>query len=155
MFTLNLFGKDFMRSDTWIYDTCVLDHGEGVCADPRRGDAILGVGAPGPPKGTVSISWVRTGEERICDKMTKDDENGSLAASRSGYAQSECHHALYSNSVTYPLWELCLIVLLYQENKSFGASCHLHSSSDVRGAVSGTTWPTHTGQKDHQNLLRP
>ncbi len=29
----------------------VLDHEEGVCADPRRGDAILGVGGPGPPKG--------------------------------------------------------------------------------------------------------
>ncbi len=29
----------------------VLDPGKGVCADPRRGDAILGVGGPGPPKG--------------------------------------------------------------------------------------------------------
>ncbi len=34
----------------------VLDHGKGVCADPKRGDAILGVGGPGPPRETVSIS---------------------------------------------------------------------------------------------------
>jgi hypothetical protein len=34
----------------------VLDHGKGVCADPRRGDAIFGVGGPGPPKGMMSIS---------------------------------------------------------------------------------------------------
>ncbi len=29
------------------------DPGKGVCRDPRRGDAILGVGGPGPPKGDV------------------------------------------------------------------------------------------------------
>jgi hypothetical protein len=29
----------------------VLDPGEGVCADPRRGAAILGIGGPGLPKG--------------------------------------------------------------------------------------------------------
>jgi hypothetical protein len=29
----------------------VLDPGEGVCADPRRGVAILGIGGPAPPKG--------------------------------------------------------------------------------------------------------
>ncbi len=28
----------------------VLDHGEGVCADPGKGDATLGVGGPGPPE---------------------------------------------------------------------------------------------------------
>jgi hypothetical protein len=27
----------------------VLNHGEGVCADPGKGDATLGVGCPGPP----------------------------------------------------------------------------------------------------------
>jgi hypothetical protein len=36
------------------------------------------------------------------------------------------------------LSNIVLIVLLFQENKSFGASYHLHSSSDVREAVSGT-----------------
>jgi hypothetical protein len=27
----------------------VLNHGEGVCADPGKRDATLGVGGPGPP----------------------------------------------------------------------------------------------------------
>jgi hypothetical protein len=31
----------------------VPDPGKGVCGDPRRGGAILGVGGPGPPKGDV------------------------------------------------------------------------------------------------------
>jgi hypothetical protein len=29
----------------------VVDPGEGVCADPRRGDTTLGVGGPGPQIG--------------------------------------------------------------------------------------------------------
>jgi hypothetical protein len=29
----------------------VLNHGEGVCADPGKGDTTLGVGGPGPPGG--------------------------------------------------------------------------------------------------------
>jgi hypothetical protein len=28
----------------------VLYHGEGVCADPGKGDATSGVGGPGPPE---------------------------------------------------------------------------------------------------------
>jgi hypothetical protein len=47
---------------------------------------------------------------------------------------------------------------LFQENKSFGASYHLHSSSDVREAVSGTIyflWHSGTqaahGQRDADN----
>jgi hypothetical protein len=35
----------------------------------------------------------------------------------------------------------CLTVVLFQENKSFGASYHLHSSSDVREAVLRTLSP--------------
>jgi hypothetical protein len=70
--------------------------------------------------------------------MTEDKEDGSTTASRIDSAQSKCHCASGSNSVTYPLQELCFIVLLFQENKSFGASYHLHSSSDVLEAVSGT-----------------
>ncbi len=27
----------------------VLNHGEGVCADPGKRDAILGIGGPDPP----------------------------------------------------------------------------------------------------------
>jgi hypothetical protein len=70
--------------------------------------------------------------------MTKDKEDGSITASRNDYAQSKCHCALGRHRVTYILRELWFIVLLFQENKSFGASCHLHSSSDVREAMSGT-----------------
>jgi hypothetical protein len=33
------------------WDVVVLNHGEGVCADPGKGDATLGVGGPGPPEG--------------------------------------------------------------------------------------------------------
>jgi hypothetical protein len=54
--------------------------------------------------------------------MSESKEDDPTTASRNDYAQSECHFALYSNSVTYPLRELRLIVLLFQENKSFGAS---------------------------------
>jgi hypothetical protein len=70
--------------------------------------------------------------------MTEDKEDGPITASRNDYAQSKCHCALGSNSVTYLLQELCFIVLLFQENTSFGASYHLHSSSEVRETVSGT-----------------
>ncbi len=33
------------------YKPSVLNHGEGVCADPGKRDATLGVGGPGPPGG--------------------------------------------------------------------------------------------------------
>jgi hypothetical protein len=69
--------------------------------------------------------------------MTKDKEDGSIEASRNDHTQSNFHCASGSNSVT-SIRELCFIVLLFQENKSFGASYYLHSSSDVREAVSGT-----------------
>jgi hypothetical protein len=44
------------NADTWTTDKdiTVLDPGEGVCADPRRGVAILGIG--GPQRGMMSIS---------------------------------------------------------------------------------------------------
>jgi hypothetical protein len=54
--------------------------------------------------------------------MSESKEGDPIMASRGDYAQSECHCALYSNNVTYPSRELCLIVSLFQENKSFGAS---------------------------------
>jgi phospholipase C len=40
-------------------------------------------------------------------------------------------HSQQEDSVNI-LSSVVLIVLLFQENKSFGASYHLHSSSDVR-----------------------
>jgi hypothetical protein len=57
--------------------------------------------------------------------MSESKEDDPTMASRNDNAQSECHCAMYSNIVTYPLYplrELRLIVLLFQENKSFGAS---------------------------------
>jgi hypothetical protein len=38
--------------------------------------------------------------------------------------------------------------IIFQENKSFGASYHLHSSSDVHEAVSGTVRLGHSGLLD-------
>ncbi len=54
--------------------------------------------------------------------MAGSKEDDPTTASRDDYAQSECHCSLFSNSVTYPLQEPYLIVLLFQENKSFDAS---------------------------------
>jgi restriction endonuclease S subunit len=42
--------------------------------------------------------------------------------------------------VMYSHQKPCLIVSLFQENKSFGASYHLHSSSDVCEVLSRTGW---------------
>jgi hypothetical protein len=36
---------------------------------------------------------------------------------------------------------------LFQENKSFGTNCHLHSSSDVREVVLSTIHTTYTSYK--------
>jgi hypothetical protein len=43
----------------------VPDPGKGVCADPRRGDAILGMGGPGPPveDSEHQLSLDRAGEK--------------------------------------------------------------------------------------------
>jgi hypothetical protein len=40
--------------------------------------------------------------------------------------------------IMHPHQRPCLTVFLFQENKSFGASYHLHSSSDVHEVVSRT-----------------
>jgi hypothetical protein len=53
--------------------------------------------------------------------MAGSKEGDPTTASRDDYAQSECI-VQYSNSVAYSLQEPFLIVLLFQENKSFGAS---------------------------------
>jgi hypothetical protein len=54
--------------------------------------------------------------------MSGSKEDNPTTASKGDYAQSECHCALYSNSVIYPLWGSYLIVSSFQENKSLGAS---------------------------------
>ncbi len=97
-----------------------------------------GWGGPAPQERERGRSWFRTmGEERR-SSMTTETGDGLATTPRDGYVQSECYCALYLNCVVYLQWKLCLIVLLLQENKSFGASYHLHSSSDVREVVSRT-----------------
>jgi hypothetical protein len=54
--------------------------------------------------------------------MSENKEDDPITASRNDHAQSKCHCASISNSVTYPLQELYFIILLFQENKSFVAS---------------------------------
>jgi hypothetical protein len=75
------------------------------------------------------------GEEGRRSKMTEDIEDGSFTASRDSYAQSECNVYCIISSIMYITYShqkvSCLTVFLFQENKSFGVSYHLHSSSDV------------------------
>ncbi len=86
--------------------------GKGVCADPRSGDTTFGVGGPGPPATDNGHQWsLNRGEEKT-QRMAGSKEDDPTTASRDDYAQSECHCALYSSSVTYPLQEPYLIVLL-------------------------------------------
>ncbi len=94
---------------------------KGVCADPRSGDATFGGGGARAPNNGQGAS-VESGQGR-----REDVENGWKQGGRPhhGFKRrlcTECHCALYNNSVTHPLQELYLIVLLFQENKSFGAS---------------------------------
>ncbi len=42
--------KIFEDKYIFYYNFSVLNHGKGVCADPRKRDATLGVGGPGPPE---------------------------------------------------------------------------------------------------------
>ncbi len=111
----SLCGREYLSFLFWTLEReCARTLGEGM--------PLWGWGAPGPQWETMSISWVWTGEERRRSKMSENKEDDPITASRNDHAQSKCHCALISNSVTYPLQELCLIVLLFQENKSFGAS---------------------------------
>jgi hypothetical protein len=67
-----------------------------------EGTPFWGWGAPGPQWGTVSVSWVWTGEERRRSEMAENEEDSSTTASRNDHAQSKCHCASVNNSVTYP-----------------------------------------------------
>jgi hypothetical protein len=55
----------FQTFFTFFEISTVLDPGKGVCADPRRGDATLGVGGPGLPMGDNEhqLSLDRGGEK--------------------------------------------------------------------------------------------
>jgi hypothetical protein len=74
--------------------------------------------------------------------MTEDKEDGSFTASRDSYAQSECIVYCIISRIMYIMYShqkvSCLTVFLFQENKSFGVSYNLHSSSDVCEAMSRT-----------------
>ncbi len=115
----------YVRAGTYRIQTYLLFWTLGrECAQTLgEGTPLWGWGAQGPQWGTMSISWVWTGEERRRSKMSENEEDSSfITASRNDHAQSKSHCASGDNSVTYPLQELCFIVLLFQENKSFGAS---------------------------------
>jgi hypothetical protein len=88
----------------------------------------LGVGTPhwgeggqGPQWGPVSFSLVRTGEVWRRSKMAGSKEDDPITASSNNHAQSKCQCASFSNSVN-TCHSIVFIVLLFQENKSFGAS---------------------------------
>ncbi len=109
-----------------------------------KGTPLWGQGALVPQQGTVRVSQSQTVEEGRRSKMTEDIEDGSFTASRDSYAQSECNMYCIISNTMYIVCShrhqkvSCLAVFLFQENKSFGVNYHLHSSSDVREAVSRT-----------------
>ncbi len=72
----------------------VLNHGEGVCADPGKRDAILGIGGPGPQRRVKSSSWFQTVEEGRHSNMARNTGDGPATTSGDSHAQSECCRAL-------------------------------------------------------------
>ncbi len=89
-------------------------------------------------EGEKAGSWLQTAEEKRHSKMAKDAGNGLPTPSRDGYAQSECIvHCTIVIQYTHNRNGVSLYYL-FQENKSCGTSCHLHSSSDVWEVVSST-----------------
>ncbi len=93
------------------------DPGKGVCADPVGRDATWGVGGPGPSVGAGErqLSLDRGGEK----SGSKEDD--PITASRNDHAQSKCQRAWPTIDVNTHVSNV-FIVLLFQENKSFGAS---------------------------------
>jgi hypothetical protein len=104
----------------------------------RKGKPFWGWGGPALQKRGGGSSWLQTvGEERR-SSMATETGDGLATTSRDGYAQSECFVCIVQQLYSITIRKLCLTVLLFQEKKSFGASYHLHSSSDVREVVSST-----------------
>jgi hypothetical protein len=108
----------------------VMNSKEGVCVDP--GESHIGSRGPGLPGGEKAGSWLQTAEEKRHSKMAKEAGDGLATSSRDSYAQSEC--IVYCTIVIQYNYNRNRVSLyyLFQENKSFGTSCHLHSSSHVR-----------------------
>ncbi len=70
--------------------------------------------------------------------MAKVAGDGLATSSRDSYAQSECIvHCTIVTQYNHNRNRVSLYYL-FQENKSFGTRCYLHSSSDVREVVSST-----------------
>ncbi len=85
--------------------------------------------------------------------MTEDKEDGSITASGDSYSQSECHVYYIIMYIMYSHQKIpCLTEVLFQENKSFGASYHLHSSSDVHEAGSRTIRSKALGSTVHTEI---
>jgi hypothetical protein len=97
-------------------------------------------GGPARQEGEKAGSWLQTAEEKRHSKMAKEVGDGLATPSRDSYAQSECivHCTIviqYNHNRNH-----VSLYYLFQENKSFGTSCHLHSSSDVWEVVSSTIY---------------
>jgi hypothetical protein len=105
----------------------VPDPGKGVCADPVNGGAILGKGEPDPQGGNrerqLSSDEGREKQDRM-RRRQEDKEDDPFMASRCQHAQSElmCIAKKIEVNVSVILYSLYLFYLLFQENKSFGAS---------------------------------
>jgi hypothetical protein len=118
-----------------------------ICLSNGRKDCVWILGKREPywkpgdlacQEGEKAGSWLQTAEEKRHSKMAKDSGNELATSSRDSYAQSECivhctrviQYNRNRNRVS--------LYYLFQGNKSFGTSCHLHSSSVVRKVVSST-----------------
>ncbi len=77
----------------------VADSRERVCVDPGEKGAILETWGLAHQKGERSGSWLQTAEEKGRSNMATGAGDGLATASRDGYAQSECHCALYSSCI--------------------------------------------------------
>jgi hypothetical protein len=86
-----------------------------------EGTPLWGWGDQDPQWGPVSVSWVRTGEVRRRDEMTGRQEDDPITASRNDHAQSKCQREWPATSVNTH-HSIVFIVLLFQENKSYGDS---------------------------------
>jgi hypothetical protein len=86
------------RNDAFILGSMtvrVMDPGEGVCADPVKGGAILGKGGTGPQRREQGASvepGQGQGQDVICGEMRRrqeDEEDDPFMTSRCQHAQSE------------------------------------------------------------------
>jgi hypothetical protein len=102
-----------------------MDSVEGVCVDPGEMGAILeagGVRGPGPPGGGKDEQLDRTVEEDRHYKMPQKLGDGLATTPSYVYAQSTYHCALCIDYRTNNHnRNHVFIVLLFQENKSFGS----------------------------------